>query len=135
MPSTLDAAVRALESRLAAAFPSTPIAWPNVEFAAPPGQCYLQPWVLWGAGNLFTMAPAKSNRVLGIYQVNVYSPLEVGAGQALDLSDLVRTTYNRAVFNSVRCDAPSGPTQIEVEQSWYGLAVSIPFAVIEHTAL
>ena len=91
MPSTLDAAVRALETRLAAAFPTTPIAWPNVEFSAPPGACYLQPWVLWGAGNLFTMAPAKSNRVLGIYQVNVYSPLAVGAGPALDLSDLVRT--------------------------------------------
>jgi hypothetical protein len=134
MPSTLDAAVRALETRLMAAFPDTPIAWPNVEFSAPPGACYLRPWVLWGAADLFTMAPSKSNRVLGIYQVNVYSPLAVGAGPALDLSDQVRSAYNRAVFNGVRCDAPGGPATLDEEPPWYGLAISIPFAVVEDTA-
>ena len=134
MPSALDSAVRALETCLAAAFPTTPIAWPNVEFTAQPGKAYLQPWVLWGAGNLFTMWPSKSNRVVGVYQVSVWVPLGRGAGQSLDMSDLVRTTFNRVVLGTVRCDAPSGPTPLEVEPPWYGAAVSIPFAVVEDTA-
>jgi hypothetical protein len=135
MPSALDAATRTLETRLQAAFPTTPIAWPNVEFTAPPGQAYLQPWVLWGAGQLSTMGPSKANRVVGVYQVNVWVPLARGAGLSLDMSDLVRTTFNRVVVDSVRCDAPSGPAPLEEEPPWYGVAVSIPFSVEETTSV
>lgn len=134
MPSALDAATRALETRLSAAFPTTPIAWPNVEFTAQPGQAYLQPWVLWGAGQLFTMGPSHSNRVVGVYQVNVWVPMAKGAGLSLDMSDLVRTTFNRVEVNGVRCDAPSGPAPLEEEPPWYGVAVSIPFSVEEVTS-
>lgn len=134
MPSALDSAVRALETRLVAAFPTTPIAWPNVEFQAPTGACYLRPWVLWGTGTLFTMGPTRSNRVIGLYQVNIYSPLALGAGVATTLGDQVRDVYNRVDLGLVRCDAPSGPVALEVEPPWYGLAISIPFAVVEDTA-
>lgn len=131
MPSALDAAVRALETRLAQAFPTTPIAWPNVEFTAPAGTLWLRPWVLWGLGELLTMRADQMNRVLGLYQVTVFSPLGRGAGPAVALGDQVRDVYNRASFAQVRVRAPSGPVALPVEPPWYSVAVSVPFYVLE----
>jgi hypothetical protein len=133
MPSALDGATRALETRLATAFPTTPIAWPNVEFAAPQGALWLQPWVLWGAGQLRSMRPEGLNVTLGIYQVSIYSPLAVGAQPALALADQVRTLYTRAAFGGVRCDVCAGPVTLQGEPPWYAVAVSIPFSVEERT--
>jgi hypothetical protein len=133
MPSALDGATRALETRLAAAFPTTPIAWPNVEFAAPVGLLWLRPWVLWAAGALHTMYPERLNVVPGLYQVSIYSPQSLGAGVALTLADQVRTLFRRAVFGGVRCDVPSGPVVLPEEPPWYGVSVSIPFHVVEET--
>lgn len=131
MPSSLDAATRALETRLATGFPTTPIAWPNVEFAAPQGQPYFRAWVLWASGQLFTMRREARNRVPGIYQVSIYSPLGLGAGPALLLADQVRDLFNREQFSGVRCDVPSGPVTLPEEPPWYGVAVSIPFVFEE----
>lgn len=133
MPSALDAAVRALETRLAQAFPATPVAWPNVTFSAPPGEVWIRPWTLWGAGVLHTMRPERANRVLGIYQVSVFTPLATGAGPALALGDQVRDVYLRQVFGPVSCFAPSGPVALPVEPPWYSVAISVPFEVFEDT--
>lgn len=131
MASTLVAAVRALETRLAQAFPTTPIAWPNVEFAAPAGALWLRPWVLWAEGQLLTMLWEGRNRVPGIYQVSIYSPLALGSTPALQVGDQVRDLFNRAVFGGVRCDVPSGAVTLPEEPPWYGVAVSIPFSYEE----
>lgn len=131
MANALFAAVRALETRLAAAFPLTPIAWPNVPFAAPPDMLWMRPWTLFGAGQLLTMRPEGRNQVLGIYQVSIYSPLERGTNEALTVGEQVRALYNRAQFGGVRCNAPSGPVTLPEEPPWYGVAVSVPFTVEE----
>jgi hypothetical protein len=133
VPTTTQQATAALEMRLAAAFPTTPIAWPNVEFVAPAGLLWLRPWVLWAAGALHTMYPERLNLVPGLYQVSIYSPQSQGAGVALTLADQVRTLFTRAVFGGVRCDAASGPVTLPEEPPWYGVAVTIPFYVVEET--
>lgn len=134
MASALDEATRALETRLAAAFPTTPTAWPNVEFVAPAGVLWLRPTVIWGMGVLHTMWPERQNLVLGIFQVSVFAPLAEGAGLALAVGDQVRDLYNRADLGAVRCNAAGGPVVLPVDPPWYSLAVSIPFHVIEETA-
>jgi len=131
MSSSLDGATRALETRLQAAFPTTPIAWPNVEFAAPVGQLHLRAWTLWAQGQLFTMRHEARNRVPGIYQVSIYSPLALGAAPALTTADQVRDLFNREQFAGVRCDVPSGPLTSPEAPPWYGVAVSIPFVFEE----
>lgn len=133
MPSALDAATRALETRLADAFPTTPIAWPNVEFEAPPGVLHMRSWTLWGSGQLLSMRPEGLNRTMGIYQVSIYSPLALGAKPALTLADQVRTLFTREAFGGVRCDVPSGPVTLPEEPPWYAVAISIPFSVEELT--
>ena len=133
MEPTATLATRALEMRLAQAFPTTPIAWPNVEFDAPEGQVWLRPWTLWPQAQLLTMRPEGINRVPGLYQVNVYSPLGRGAGAVLTVGDQVRALYTRACFGGVRCDVPTGPVVLPEESPWYGVAVTIPFSVVEVT--
>jgi Bacteriophage related domain of unknown function len=133
MPSALDGATRALETRLATAFPTTPIAWPNVKFAAPPGELHLRPWVLWGMGQLRSMRPEGLTVTIGIYQVSIYSPLALGAQPALALADQVRELFTREAFGGVRCDVCSGPVTLPEEPPWYAVAVSIPFSVEETT--
>lgn len=133
MGSSLDGATRALETRLAQAFPTTPIAWPNVEFAAPVGQLWMRPWTLWGTGSLFTMRPEGMNAVVGIYQVSIFSPLALGAALALTCGDQVRDLFNRQMLDMVECNASSGPVTLPEEPPWYGVAVSVPFVVHEQT--
>lgn len=133
MASALDTATRALETRLQTAFPTTPTAWPNVEFVAPVGELWLRPTVIWGMGVLHTMLPRRENLVLGILQVSVFAPLAEGAGPALAVSDQVRQLYNRVVLGAVRCDAASGPAVLPIDPPWYSLAVTIPFHVEEAT--
>lgn len=131
MSSSLDGATRALETRLAQAFPTTPIAWPNVEFAAPHTQLHLRAWVLWAEGQFLSMCTEARNQVPGIYQVSIYSPLALGAAPALTMADQVRDLFNREQFAGVRCNVPSGPVVLPEDPPWYSVAVSIPFVVEE----
>lgn len=133
MGSALDEATRALETRLTAAFPLTPIAWPNVEFVAPVGELWLRPTVIWGMGVLHTMYPERQNLVLGIFQVSLFAPLAEGAGPVLTVADEIRELYSRVVLGAVRCNAAGGPVLLPVEPPWYSVAVSIPFHVVEET--
>ena len=114
MPST--AAIKAtIEQSLVTALPTVPTDFRNVPFTPPAGQAWLRVWVLWGASQRRTMQPTKTNMLLGLVQVDIFTPQSIGEGVGMRLADQVRAVYNRRELSSVRFDVPSGPIPLEQE--------------------
>lgn len=129
MANGLDAAEATIEHLLLAAFPTTPIAWPNVPFTPPTGNPWLRSTVQWGYGALSTK-PGRQT-IIGISQVEVYIPQAQGAGKARRIGDQIRAVFNSKDIDGVRFGVPSGPQQTQEEAPWYRRLVTTPFSVDE----
>lgn len=135
MPINPIAATSAIRMRLVAAFPTTPILFPNVPFTPPLGRLWLKFSVLWGKSMLLTMQPTHSNENIGVIQIDVMAPQSQGTGEQERMAQDIRGLYNRQEFFSVRCDAASGLIAHREETwndgIWWGATIRIPFSCIE----
>ncbi len=129
---TPAAAMSAIETIIAAAWTSTPIAYPNIRFTPPDEGNWIKLDYIWGNGQIY--AKGGLGAVTGILQVSVFGPKDVGDG-ALDTD----AETLRALFNQVRLASPntdvmfgavSGPLR-QFEESWRSIVLSAPFQVLE----
>lgn len=118
-----------IETQIAAAFPTTSIAWPNIPFTAPDGQ-WLKVDFLWGNGTITTKGASGLNFVTGVLQLAVFEPKDLGDGSLDTLAETARALFNRVRITDIWFGAASGPVRL-YEESWRSLVVSIPFRVIE----
>ncbi len=85
---------RALDKRLAL-LPNIPfVAWPNTKTAPGISQTYLRPTLLPAKSTLYTLNDENFNP--GIYQIDIFTPLNLGVGAALDLADNIKSLYEQA---------------------------------------
>lgn len=57
--------------------PAIPIAWPNTKFT-PPASLWLRPTIIPAAQNPISLNIDGTNEILGIFQIDVFSPLQSG---------------------------------------------------------
>lgn len=89
-----------LEKRLAAAFPSTPIAYENVSFTPPEGQAFLRCWVNRGkvTDPVFGSAYRRENAT---FMVFVEAPYNEGSAVAYTLAEQVKALFYRGLTITV----------------------------------
>jgi hypothetical protein len=71
--------------------PALPVAFENVPFTPPAGAylaCYMLP-----ADNQIDDMQGTHIRFVGVFQINVYVPINQGAGAALGIADELRTLF------------------------------------------
>lgn len=83
----------ALEKRLAewAKGQALPVAWENVEFSPPPDGLYLRAFLLPANGATLNLEYGMSE--IGLYQINVCTPLGKGPRQAEKLAEALQALY------------------------------------------
>lgn len=124
----------ALDERLATLSDAPAIAWENVRFEPVEGVAWIRPTNLPGGASSIGLENTSSNRTLGIYQVDVFTPAQQGPGAALALADRIAalfpkgqriTSGNSAVVLGVPAQDPGEPGG-----AWYRIAVLIPYDVL-----
>ena len=121
---------KAIESRLAAAWATTPIRYENVPFAAP-STPYVALFILDGEGNQVSLGTPALRRWTGIIIVQVFVPQDTGTQIAKSYADTIGAIFDRAQFSSgnsgtIRCRVPSVKS-IGITNGWNQVNVSVPF--------
>ena len=80
----------ALQTQLSQAV-TVPIYYPNMEQAPQLAASYVRPTLLPAANELYTLNNQK--RFKGIYQVDIYVPLNIGFRTAYQIADAIKTSF------------------------------------------
>ena len=115
----------AIETRFAAAWTATPIAWDNVDFTPPEG-----PWVRLHIVNGEAFQASMGSPVLvrhpGLIQIEINTPAGIGSGTAMTLADQACAIFRFALFDGIVCRSASKHRLIDRE-GWSVALVEIPF--------
>lgn len=113
-----------------------PIQWPGQEgFDPPDDKVWIQPRMLWGTGNDFTMGMDQvgKTQVVGVLNCNFFQKPGEGLGEMYEAADTFRDLFNRETIGSVRFGAASGlqPAGDPNQREWEQRSVEVPFRLIE----
>ena len=81
----------ALDSRLNTLTDKPDIAWPNVKYRPTKNSAFLRPTLLPAASERYTLNDGGKHQ--GIYQIDVFVPLDTGLATALDYADDIRNHF------------------------------------------
>jgi hypothetical protein len=84
-----------------AAANNIPVAWENIGYKPIIGTMFLRPTLLPGDTDSPGLSYTSALDHIGVYQVDVISPIDKGKGQAITTADLVATAFPRGelVYN------------------------------------
>jgi len=121
---------KAIESRMAAAWTTTPIRWENVPFAAT-STPYVALFILDGEGNQVSLGSPALRRWVGIIVVQIFVQQDTGTQLARSYADTIGAIFDRAQFSSgnsgmIRCQTPS-INNVGVTNGWNQINVTVPF--------
>ena len=122
---------KAIESRLAAAWTTTPIRYENVPFGAI-STPYVALFIIDGQGQQISLGTAPVlRRWVGIIMIQVFVPQDTGTQIVKSYADTIGVIFDRAQFSSgnsgtIRCRVPSIQS-IGIQNGWQQINVSIPF--------
>ena len=122
-----------VETRLDGNWFRCDIAWPGVDFDTDGRQHYLRPTPLWGNGELLTFTTNGWNRVVGIYDLDLFERHGEGYGRLREWADELRDLFDRATVGLVEFRAASAPQIIPSDSGWIGVKVSVPFTIDEQS--
>ena len=119
----------ALQSKLATLSPAVSTAWPNTSFKPVENTAWIRPTYLASRSPSATLSRAQYHE--GIYQIDIFVPLEKGIAALMTIVDNIYTLYRGVnsltaggsiiTLNSIN----RGPTQ--KEEAWYHGIVEINF--------
>jgi len=121
----------ALHSRLSTMTSVPPVAWPNYGYTPTAGTLWLRPTVLPADTAAATMGDSGTDEQTGVYQIDIFAPLDEGDGAARAMADaladrfkpVTELTYNGL---TVRCISGSIGGLIR-EDNWLHLPVKIRY--------
>lgn len=82
---------RALDTHLNSLTDRPYVAWPNAKATPLNGSSYIRPTLLPANSDLYTLNDVNMNP--GIYQIDIYAPLEKGLNSALTLADAIKDHF------------------------------------------
>lgn len=121
---------KAIESRLAAAWTTTPIRYENIPFAER-STPYVALFIGNGEGTQVSLGTPALRRWVGIIMIQIYAPQDSGTNLSKSYADTIGAIFDRAQFSSgnsgtIRCRIPS-IQNIGVTNGWNQLNVTVPF--------
>lgn len=122
---TFADAQKYIESRFAANWTLTPIAWQNVEYEPTAGTAYVE-FGVFEADSQVVSIGTLLYRNPGLISVNIYLPLNRGLQAAKGYGDTVKTIFAGQNFNGITCRAVSLATLGE-HNGWHVVNASVPF--------
>lgn len=120
----------ALDTRLNALAGGTTIAWENTGHVPVKGTEYIRPTLLMAPSSLLDMDDLQMN--VGIYQIDLFYPLGVGAGALLTKADAIYDHFKAdltLVSNGVTVYIKeiSRTTSARREEAWFMASIEINF--------
>lgn len=113
---------------------SVPVAWENKLFTPANGAVYMRQTLLPNSAEGLTVSNSSDDEHLGIYQVDVMSPIEGGKAVAINLADDIADQFKRGTiltYNGVnvvvRNVSRNGGRR---DGSWFIIAVSVSYRSI-----
>ena len=120
---------RALDTRLNQLIDRPFIAWPNTKFAPTAGASYIRPTLIQAKSELYTLNDVHMNQ--GIYQIDIYVPLEKGLNSALSLMDAIAEHFEEERSLVVGDDTVHiqqiTPGDSERQDAWYRVYLEINY--------
>lgn len=126
MPESAEEAILgALNAKLAtpAFTPTLAIAWPNVKFTPTVGTPYLRATILRGETVQSSLGSAGLNRHVGLYQIDVFYPVEKGEVLPLQIASQIVERFKRGTSMTrsgvtVRVEAPPSILPMMIDNGW-----------------
>lgn len=110
--------------------PVVPIAWPNVDFTPPQSGPYLHPAII---KNKTQPTAFRTDELMGIFQVSIYSPLMLGSAPSEKIADQIIDHFSRGTWIShegVTVRVRNAWTSVAMRDgSWWHLPVSVDWFV------
>lgn len=126
---TISNIENALNGRLAELSNSPPVSWPNMKYIPVEGRTFLRPTVIPGTANLESFSGSESHK--GIYQIDIFCPLEKGVYESNNWIDSIRSLFKNSRRITVGTDVvfilniTIGPSQRE--QEWLHSIVEVHY--------
>lgn len=129
---------QALNSRLTSASPGAAVsaslvAWPNITFVPPATGMWYEVAYLPGESRASGIGADAQNRIVGIFQITVFSKTEIGEGTAITEAERIVACYKRGTVltysgTTVRIKrAWRGPAFVSTEPACFQVPVTISF--------
>jgi len=135
MTSTYNDIRQVVEARIAtemALAPAYPVSYENVPFTPPNNSTWIKTQIRFGANSYATLLgpTTGSNRQSGILVIDVFSPIGVGTGENLTISERLKNLFDRKVISQIIFDAADGPTFVEpaAPASFFQAQLAITFS-------
>jgi len=121
---------RAIESRMAANWTTTPIRYENVPFTET-REPYVACFIRDGEGHQISLGTVALRRWSGLIIIQIFVQQDKGTTLAKTYADTVAAIFDRAEFSTgnsgpIRCRIPS-ITEVGVTNGWFQVNVTIPF--------
>jgi len=128
--------LKALKTRLTAASPGAAVppasvAWPGINFTPTAGVRWYRATLIPGIPTTPEISTTARNRHVGIFQIDVFDPIGLGDGPAIEEGERIVSCFKRGTVLTesgvnVVVQKASVMTPIE-EDSWYHVPVRIQF--------
>jgi hypothetical protein len=118
----------ALNTRLATLSPSMPIAWPNIHYTPVENTAFIRPTLLPISTDLNTFSGSEKH--IGIYQIDIFVPLEKGISALDTLLDSIQDLFksNKVITaTDVVWVQAVGRGRAQRQESWYVSFVEINY--------
>ena len=129
MTSPYKAIKIALDTKLATLGGTTPVAWENIRYEPVIGRMYLRPTLLLGQSSDIDLQVTQVNR--GIYQVDVFFPVNKGQSEMLDKMDAIYNLFKGQILTVSGTDVHINSISISrflTEQAWIVGSVEVSFS-------
>jgi len=116
-----------IESRLNTGWTTTPIAWDNIKYVPTPGTAWIRCTILPGDVEALSFGRDTAKEFSGIIDIGIFVPRETGSATARGYADTLSALFDMVAFGTIDCDEAS-VQNLGIEEDWYHLAITIPFA-------
>ena len=116
-----------------AAANSVPVAWENLDYKPVVGTLFIRPTLLPSDSQPTGLSYVSAIDHLGLYQIDILSPIDKGKGQAITMADLLVTSfargelaYNGKIVTIKSASRGSGSR----DSAWFIVSVTITYQSI-----
>lgn len=120
----------ALDVKLSELSGTTPVAWENINYKPVLGTMYIRPTLLFS--NSTKLDFDETHLIQGIYQIDVFAPVNLGMSTHLDKLDDILNLFKGTILTSGSTTVYTNnisANRFSTEQDWIVNSISVAFSV------
>lgn len=120
----------ALDVKLSELSGTTPVAWENINYKPVLGTMYIRPTLLFS--NSTKLDFDETHLIQGIYQIDVFAPVNLGMSTHLDKLDDILNLFKGTILTSGSTTVYTNDisaNRFSTEQDWIVNSISVAFSV------